>query len=354
MKRENPILLSLAALTLFSFTAGSSAWAQNPQQYPPPQYPPPQYPQQPPQQPQQPQYPPQRPPQQPQQPQQPYPPGYPAPGYPAPTPAYPPQYPPRPAPQSPTPAYPPQQPVPAYPPGYPAPAPQYPPQGPSYPPQPVPSTQPYPQQQGYQPPPVYPQQPGYPAPGYDVSAALRPGAQEHLGFFIRLLGGPNYISSGFSTMGVKASVSGFGGFFDFAVGSAVAQNVVIYGEATMYSLLSGSIKVTGNNGTTAEADTTDNGVSIGLGPGAAYYLMPINLYFGGSLQVNFLRGDLYKSGVDYPDIGLAFNGDVGKEFFVSDDWGVGANLRLTYARNSFQSVTYNTFALALCFSATFN
>jgi hypothetical protein len=360
MKRETPVLLSLASLTWLALAPSGAAFAQAQQpQYPPAQYPPAQYPQQP-------QYPAPRPaPQQP-TPTPAYPPGYPAPQYPQ-QPAYPPGYPPRPAapPQAPAPQYPPATPQ-APPPGYPAP--QYPPQAPGYPQQPPGQPPQYPQQPGY--PPQYPQQPGYPPqagyppgypqPGYDtVAGALRPGAQEHTGFYIRLLGGPNYLNTGWSLNGTKLAYSGFGAFLSAAVGAAVAENFIMYGEASTYSLLSGSGKLNRADGTTVEADNEDNLYTIGAGPGAAYYIMPLNLYVGGSLQVTFLRGDLVKeTNGDKPDVGLAFNADAGKEFFVTDDWGVGANLRLSYMRNGLNtgglSLTYNTIVAALCFSATFN
>jgi hypothetical protein len=358
MKRETPVLLSLASLTWLALAPSGAAFAQAQQpQYPPAQYPPAQYPQQP-------QYPAPRPaPQQP-TPTPAYPPGYPAPQYPQ-QPAYPPGYPPRPAapPQAPAPQYPPATPQ-APPPGYPAP--QYPPQAPGYPQQPPGQPPQYPQQPGY--PPQYPQQPGYPPqagypppgypqPGYDtVAGALRPGAQEHSGFYVRLLGGPNYLSTGWNIGGAKQSYAGFGAFLDAAVGGAVLENFVVYGEATMYTLLSGTQKFTNAAGATGEGDTQNNIYTIGVGPGAAYYIMPLNLYFGGSLQVSFLRGDLVKEdNGDKPDVGLGFNFDGGKEFFVTDDWGVGANLRLSYLRNGIANVTtYNTIVAALCFSATFN
>ena len=348
MKRENHSILSLATLAvvfLSSLSLGVPAFAQQqppPPQYPPPgyppppQYPPPQYPPPPPQQPRQPPPPPQQPP-----PTQ-YPPSqYPPPGYPPPPPrqpAPPPQQPaPAPYPPPPQQPYPPQQPPP---PGYPPPPQPYPPQQPppGYPPQ-------YPPQPGY-PPQGYPQQQ---YPGYDPYGQYKPPHQ-HLGPFFRAEVGPAYTWASFTDKQMTFGANGPGIFFDIAGGFAPIENLVVYGEFTSYTILDAEETVkNGSNlnlnlgtqvlgpGQNRTTSTDNKFFTLAFGPGAGYYIMPLNLFIGGSLQLNFPKGDLVKAADgEQPGLGVAINFEVTKDFWVGDDLAVGVNTRFTYARNGWK------------------
>src|SRR5665811_847103 len=62
----------------------------------------------------------------------------------------------------------------------------------------------------------------------------------------------------------------------------------------------------------------------GIGPGIAYYFGPINLYLSGTLALSrFWTYDGNGSRLDTSKIGLSFELQVGKEWWVSRDWGLG-------------------------------
>jgi hypothetical protein len=307
MKRYLP---SLVPSTLFSLgiLAVSTASAQQPAPYPyPPQQPAPQYP-----------YPPQAPPPQTPAPApQPPPPGYPPPGYPAPPPGYP-----------------------APPPGYPAPPPGYPP-----------------------PPPGYPAQAGYPAVQQypQLGATTRdPGAEKHDGFYLRLMLGPGYTRMGASAAGTDMTVSGIGAGFNVAVGGAISENLALYGDIIVNSAANPEQKV----GATSRELTDRTAAAQGIGVGAAYLIMPVNAFIGGSLvlarfSLDDTSGEESRTLAE-SDTGFGLNLVGGKEWWVSDNWGVGVAGQFFGARVPDKEEimgskpTWWLFGFSVAFTATFN
>jgi hypothetical protein len=85
--------------------------------------------------------------------------------------------------------------------------------------------------------------------------------------------------------------------------------------------------------------------------------MPLNLYLSGSLLLQqILLDKSYSDGSDgqlATGLGLSFM--VGKEWWVSSDWGLGVAAQLFVASARDQSgTTWNTGTLAILFSATWN
>jgi hypothetical protein len=102
---------------------------------------------------------------------------------------------------------------------------------------------------------------------------------------------------------------------DLAVGFALAPNFILFGEAVL-------------------------GPGVRIGPGVAYYLMPLNMYFGGGLMLQ-----------SYLDIsGIGVQGQFGKEWFVSPQWGIGGQATLNIGIME----GYNPLAFTASFIATFN
>jgi hypothetical protein len=242
---------------------------------------------------------------------------YPPPGYPQPGQRQPPpgQYPPPQRGQYAQPGYPQQPP----PPGYPQqpPPPGYPPQRQQYPQQAQ-----YPQRPGYPPQggqPPYGAAPGYPpgGPGYGqqpdaygyADPYADPTAYSHDGFYLRGGLGLDFLT--FDSAGV-ASVG-----LDVAVGGMVIPNLAIFGDVNIAFNRHSSI-----------------------GAGVAYYLMPLNMYFGGGLALGAARG--------YG--GVAFRGQVGKEWFVAPQFGIGVGGTLGVGFMEGR----NPLSVAINFISTFN
>jgi len=265
------------------------------------------------------------------------------------------------------------QPPPSYvpPPGYPAqpayvPPPGYPAQ-PSYVPPPG-----YPAQPGYVPPPGYPPPgyaapPGYarsayPPPGYGYPPAVYPGREEqpsgfheHDGVYVRLFLGVGRLYASVSEGTDELKLKGTGGAFGVAVGGALVDNVILYGELNFVSVDGPTRTV---NGT--QIDAGDVSVTTGsIGPGVAYYFPEINLYLSSTVGFSKVNTTDRQSNTTTgsSDWGFGFSGMVGKEFWVSTNWGLGAALQYRYARmhdhgENSPFIYENDFALVG--SATFN
>ena len=95
-----------------------------------------------------------------------------------------------------------------------------------------------------------------------------------------------------------------------------------------------------------------------LGIGLTYYL-PINVFLSGSiglasfnLQDNGDDGNIEGS----TEEGLGFQVAVGKEWWVSDNWGLGVSAAFTYgsAEDKHDAGDASAYGINVMFSATFN
>jgi len=292
------------------------------------------------------------------------PPGYqPPPGYPPPSgyppPGYPPQsYPPR--------SYPPQ----SYPPqgyaapGYPPPAPGYPPPGyppQSYPPQSYPPA-PYPGS----PAPYYPYaQPGYP-PGYYAPAPLsRPtararaeGAETHDGFYLRMQIGLAAIDLKGTIPGETVTYGGVGASAGLAAGYTVAPHLTLYldlliaGAGSSTPHVNGSVQNEGRNGANV----------VGLGPGLSYDFGPNVFASATVLLAGVYVDDVNGTSVAESKSGAAIELQLGKEWWASDNWGLGLSGQFIYGsmKGSDQDPVllavpdWRVVSGAILFSATYN
>jgi hypothetical protein len=102
----------------------------------------------------------------------------------------------------------------------------------------------------------------------------------------------------------------------------------------------------------------------GVGPQLTYYLMPANVYVSGTVAFTRLTETICSSCGANSDttssdwgVGVVFS--VGKEWWVSDNWGLGVACQLVGATNDVTDptgpkVTYRTWGVAAGFSATYN
>jgi hypothetical protein len=197
----------------------------------------------------------------------------------------------------------------------------------------------------------YGPQPGYaPAPAYGSWY----GGHQHDGFYMRITAGLGYFSASESYGGTRYTYSGLGETLCAAFGGAIAPNLILYGELLGTSVTNASLSA---NGVTQGYSDTDLTLA-GFGPGIAYYIEPVNLYLSGTLtftQVSFSNTySGYPAGDSNLGIGLSLM--VGKEWWVSRDWGIGIAGQLHVA--SMGDPGYDTrlqaTAFSVLFSATYN
>lgn len=210
-------------------------------------------------------------------------------------------------------------------------------------------------QPGQPPPPPPPgSSPGY---GYGAYGMTVPGVNEHEGFFLRLGLGPAYIRMSASDDAMDASVYGGGAAFLLALGGNVTQNLIIYGELLGEMAVNPTIEIND-----VEFDTEDvSAGAFGVGVGLAYYL-PSNIYFSGTLAAAQLSiqadqdGDGDTEEVGETDFGPTFSGQIGKEWWVSDNWGLGLAGQVLFGnmKDGEADVTWTTVGVGFLFSATYD
>lgn len=189
-----------------------------------------------------------------------------------------------------------------------------------------------------------------PQPGY-YSA---PASYQHDGFYLRVSAGLGYLSASEPYLGLTRTFSGVGGTFGAAFGGMIASNLILYGEFLGNSVTSASDSYGGVTQTYSGLDVT----LFGVGPGVAYYFEPVNLYLSGTLtftQVSFSNTSTANP-IDSTDLGIGLSFTVGKEWWVSRDWGLGiaGQLHVASMRDPNFDTRMRATAFSMLFSATYN
>jgi hypothetical protein len=181
---------------------------------------------------------------------------------------------------------------------------------------------------------------------------------------MRLAAGLGVLNAKYKSFGQDATISGGGMAMTFAFGGAVTPNLVLYGEMVMTV----AIDPKSESGETSQNLTNTNVNLFGIGPGVAYYLEPSNMYFSGTLAFSQVTASDSSSSssnsnhsVDMTDMGIGASFMVGKEWWVSHDWGLGVAGLLHLASMKTKEVVSGTTndrmtatALSVLFSATYN
>ena len=151
------------------------------------------------------------------------------------------------------------------------------------------------------------------------------GAERHDGFFLRFTVGFGFGGANLEAAGDETDFGAVAGFFSFDIGAAAVENLIVHARLAATSLVNPEVEVNGRD--RGSDDSLTIGTSL-LGVGVTYYFMPINLYVGataGLAWVNFTYSiDIDGDGDDdtySSDAGFGLNLDVGKEWWVGDDWG---------------------------------
>lgn len=189
------------------------------------------------------------------------------------------------------------------------------------------------------------------------SAAAAP--ETHDGFFLRLgLGGAGLSADADVEGGSTIEVNGGSGLLDVAIGGIVAENLAVHGHIHGVTVTEPDVKLGGN--ASGKLDDTNFNAS-GVGAGVTYYVMPLNLYVSGSAL--FLQLSLTdKDGEEIARSDTGFGGvlQVGKEWWVSDDWGLGLAASVMggsikgETKNTKEEVEWTVLSYGLFFSATYN
>lgn len=210
-----------------------------------------------------------------------------------------------------------------------------------------------------------PAQPGPAAP--DTQARAR-GVRTHDGVYLRLQLGASYTSLSSSINGADRSLAGLGTGLGIAIGGALDPHVILYGTfidstaVAPHRTLGGDVSDGPHGRIRNVVENAGFGSArvLAAGPGVAYYL-DSNLFVAGSLLGSMLFvQDLYGGFGTRSNLGLTFEGQVGKEWWVSDNWALGLSGRALLGLMKDQPLsnesvtTLRLAAFSLLFSATFN
>jgi hypothetical protein len=197
---------------------------------------------------------------------------------------------------------------------------------------------------------------GY-APGYYAApAGAYYGFHQHDGFYMRLYAGVGYLSASEEYLGTTYTYSGLAGTVGASFGGVVAPNLILYGELMGSSVTNASLSA---QGYTDQYSGTDLEF-FGIGPGIAYYFQPVNLYLSGTLLLTQVSFSDTGSGYSQGDSNMGFGASlmVGKEWWVTRDWGVGIAGQVNLASMGDSVEGYDTSlrvaAFSVLFSATYN
>lgn len=173
--------------------------------------------------------------------------------------------------------------------------------------------------------------------------------QTHDGFFLQMDLGIGGMGSLIDDGHDELEISGGAGEFSLAVGGAVTENLILAGHLWAMSAVEPTVKFNGRSLGQADATLTLSGIGLNV----TNYFMPSNIYV--SITPSITSLSLESDGTTgEADTGFGIRFAVGKEWWVSDEWGLGLNGQLAYSSNDDNGGTWGTAWVGLAFSATFN
>ena len=178
-----------------------------------------------------------------------------------------------------------------------------------------------------------------------------PLARRHQGFFFRGDLGVGYFRTT-ATNGLQdVTLSGGGGALGVNVGASLAENLIL--SANLWSATAVAPTVSAGGSST---NLNQSFVSlIALGPSLTYYAMPANVYLTGT--AGFGKLSVSKNNPSSTSMGPHFRFSLGKEWWTTDQWGLGMAAVVSLGANrddGADNATWHTVAASFSFSATYN
>jgi hypothetical protein len=189
------------------------------------------------------------------------------------------------------------------------------------------------------------------------------GAYAHEAGFLRVLLGP----AGFAAETGHRSLSGGGFDLGLAAGHALRRDLILQLDALFVGATQPTYEVDGE-----EMDRNITATALNIGPGATYYL-PHNVYATGAVYAAWLQrsetrlapppaddpfGQPVEEEIDESSkLGIGASATVGKEWWLTVNWGLGVAARLylaTMRDGSSEDTTWGVRSFSILFSATMN
>ena len=186
-----------------------------------------------------------------------------------------------------------------------------------------------------------------------VEAGKDDTKHKHDGFYLRLTTGVGSTTSVEETEVGELSFSGMSGNTTLGtVGYAVVENLIINLDIFASSVTDPTVEIDGKDVGAVDAEVTITNIGVG----GTYYIMPANLYLG---SIGLATGSVGSGRVKVEtDTGYGINVAIGKEWWVSDNWGIGVAGQLFHTvlpdENLITGEVYDlkTTSFGILFSAT--
>lgn len=176
----------------------------------------------------------------------------------------------------------------------------------------------------------------------------------HDGFYLRLQVGGGYLRAAASDISPTVAVKGPSANINAEIGFALFNNFILYGKFYGAASPNPSIQVGDLSIDNAGDEWSQNFGAVGLG--VTYYIMPANIYLSGAISYTQLSISERNEKVAETDLGGGLHLGIGKEWWVSKNWGlgIGAELALGRIRDEGSSDNWNVTNVAIVLSATYN
>jgi hypothetical protein len=180
----------------------------------------------------------------------------------------------------------------------------------------------------------------------------------HLGFYLSMSIGPLFGNVTDNVDTYSMDMSGTGAQFDFKIGGAIKENLILHATLISNTLPGPLIKISGTSSTKA-SDNLTIGEAM-FGGGLTYYIMPSNIFLSGTLGLgNFSIIDSNdKSNNVSTKQGFSMQLKIGKEWWVSKKWGLG--ISFTYGKTNLTNASdgivekLDSNRFGILFNSTFN
>lgn len=178
----------------------------------------------------------------------------------------------------------------------------------------------------------------------------RTGFHKHDGFYLRLQlgGGYNRAAADDVDIAIKGAAAGL----NLELGYAIIENFIIYGKLHGTSVSNPDLEIDGETLEGSDDDVSSNFSALGVG--ATFYFMPVNVYVTGAISTSQLSITEDGDTLADTDSGPALHLGVGKEWWVSRNWGLGLGGEVTLARLPDSGDRWNITNFTLFLSGTFN
>ena len=170
----------------------------------------------------------------------------------------------------------------------------------------------------------------------------------HRGFFTRVtlgLGASTAVANGIPEL----ALDGAAGFFSFDIGGSLAERLALHARLGAHNMMNPTVSLGGDDLGEAE-DTSVSFSTFGLG---LTYYFPANLYLTGVVGLAGATLDIAGDEAD-SERGYSVQADLGYEWAVGGDWGLGLAGRIEHHSIPTDSDRLTATAFGLLFSATYH